>query len=82
MIWYSVNYQEDYSRLKNLRISGISEPVNGETWEQTADQVSKLFQDKLQLPPITLERAHRVGQAGRSLPRMMILGLTSLLIVK
>lgn len=56
------NYQEDYSRRNNLQIIGIEENPNGETWEQTASQVSKLLEGKLGLPDIQLERAHRVGQ--------------------
>lgn len=67
-----VNYQEDYSRRNNLRISGMQELANGETWEQTAEQVAKLFQQKLQLPPIALERAHRIGTSGRAQPRTVI----------
>lgn len=55
------NYQEDYNRRNNLRITGMAEQ-RSETWEQTAQQVSKLLKDKLQLPDIQLERAHRVGQ--------------------
>ena len=66
------NYQEDYSRRNNLRISGMKELLNGETWEQTARQVITLLQDKLQLPPINLERAHRVGPVGHSYPRTVI----------
>ena len=44
------NYQEDYSRRNNLRISGLEEPLNNETWEQTSARVSELFLNKLQLP--------------------------------
>lgn len=55
-------YQEDYNRRKNLQITGLREQQHGETWEQTAVQVSKLFEDKMQLPGMEIERAHRVGQ--------------------
>lgn len=34
------NYQEDYSRRNSLRISGLEEPQNIETWEQTPSRVS------------------------------------------
>lgn len=64
-----VNYQEDYNRRKNLQIIGIEENPEGETWEQTAVKVSNLLEDKLQLPDIQLERAHRVGQLQRDDPR-------------
>ena len=53
-------YQEDYSRRKNLRISGLEEQRN-ETWEQTTAAVTSLLEKKLQLPGVVLERAHRVG---------------------
>ena len=54
------NYQEDYSRRNNLQIVGIEES-EGETWEQTAVLVTKLLEEKLQLPNVEVERAHRVG---------------------
>ena len=53
------NYNEDHSRRNNLRIVG-GEEQHDETWEQTAIQVSKLLESKLELPNIHLERAHRV----------------------
>ena len=56
------NYQEDYNRRNNLQITGVEEQAEGETWEQTAIIVNKLLEDKLQLPNIQLERAHRVGK--------------------
>ena len=66
------NYQEDYSRRNNIRISGIRELPNGETWEQTAEQVSNLLKDKLQLPAMKLERANRVRQPGYLAPRTIV----------
>lgn len=57
------NYQEDYNRRCNLRFSGVPEQRGGETWEVTADTVTKLIKEKLQLPPMKIERAHRTGQA-------------------
>lgn len=68
------NYQEDYSRRNNLRISGIRELPNGETWEQTAEKVSALLKDKLKdkLKDMKLERAHRVGQPGHFAPRTIV----------
>ena len=47
-----VNYQEDYSRRNNLQIIGIEERPDGETWEQTTIEVSRLLEDKLQLPDL------------------------------
>ncbi|KAK4309380.1 hypothetical protein Pmani_018985 [Petrolisthes manimaculis] len=57
------NYQKDYNRRCNLRISGVPEQQGVETWEVTANTVKKLLQDKLQLPSMQIERAHRTGQA-------------------
>ena len=66
-----VNYQDDYMRRPNLRISGVPER-NGETWEQTAELVTKLCEENLQLPPVSIERAHRVGKADSSTSRTII----------
>ena len=55
------DYQEDYNRRNSLQFVGIDED-NNETWEQSAKKVSHLLEDKLQLPNIQLERAHRGGQ--------------------
>ncbi|MPD01322.1 hypothetical protein E2C01_096842 [Portunus trituberculatus] len=67
-----MNYQEDYNRRNNIRTSGLNESPNGETWEQTANLVSTLLGDKLQLPPMKIERAHRVRSSGSSAPRTIV----------
>ena len=56
-----VNYQEDYSRRNNLRITGLQEQPGGETWEQILNNVTNLLNNKFQLPLVNLERAYRVG---------------------
>lgn len=66
-----LNYQDDYSRRNNLRITGLYETA-GESWEQTAALVSSLLQNKLELPPMDLERAHRVGTVGWPYSRTII----------
>lgn len=66
-----VNYQEDYSRRNNIRITGLQEQ-RGETWEQTCNSVSKLLEETLQLPSLRLERAHRVGPINPSRPRTIV----------
>ena len=66
-----VNYQEDHSRRNNLRITGVRE-MPGETREQTATIVTKLLQDKLELPSVNLDRAHRVGPVTSSFPRTIV----------
>ncbi|KAK4313381.1 hypothetical protein Pmani_015276 [Petrolisthes manimaculis] len=60
------NYQEDYNRRNNLRFTGIQEQPSGESWEETAQIVTKLLEDKLQVPTMKLNRAHRTGQANPS----------------
>ena len=70
-----VIYQEDYSRRKNLRISGLEERVN-ETWEQTSAAVASLLESKLQLPGVVLERAHRVGPRSDAKPRTVVARFT------
>lgn len=66
-----MNYQEDYSRRYNLRITGFLE--QGETtWEQTSIKVSSLIENKLQLPSIKLERSHRVGVSTSSHSRPVV----------
>lgn len=67
-----MNYQEDYSRRNNIRISGVQELNSEQTWEQTAAVVTSLLQDKLQLPDLELERAHRVGQHRDGRPRPIV----------
>lgn len=66
------NYQEDYSRRNNLQIVGLDENQGGETWEQTASKVSKLLEEKLELPGVQMERAHRVGRGMDRGPRPII----------
>ncbi|KAK3890961.1 hypothetical protein Pcinc_005128 [Petrolisthes cinctipes] len=66
------NYMEDYSRRNNIRISGVEEPSSGETWEHTAATVLSLLDDKLQLPGVEMERAHRVGQRRDAGPRPIV----------
>ncbi|KAK3888725.1 hypothetical protein Pcinc_007200 [Petrolisthes cinctipes] len=67
-----LNYQEDYNRRLNLRFSGVQELSASETWEETATLVQKLIEDKLQLPSMSLERAHRVGPVDPSRPRTVV----------
>lgn len=70
-----IDYHEDYSRRNNLRVDGLEEQPN-ETWEVTQDKVQRLLREKLELGPIELERAHRVGvktnMAAASRPRTVI----------
>lgn len=65
-------YQEDYDRRNNLRFTGIKEQPGGESWEETTQIVTKLLEDKLQVPPMKIERAHRTGQANPLRHRIII----------
>ncbi len=67
-----INCQEDYSRRNNIRISGVEEQSSEQTWEQTAAVVSSLLKDKMQMPGLELERAHRVGQRRDGKPRPIV----------
>ncbi|KAK3896005.1 hypothetical protein Pcinc_000315 [Petrolisthes cinctipes] len=67
-----INYKEDYNRRNNLRFTGIQEQPGGESWEETAQIVTKLLEDKLQVPTMKLERAHRTGQANPSRQRTIV----------
>ncbi|KAK4324820.1 hypothetical protein Pmani_004561 [Petrolisthes manimaculis] len=65
------NYQENYNRRNNIRITGLQEQPS-KTWEETAITVSKLLEDKLQLPSMKIERAHRTGPAVPSRSRTVV----------
>ena len=49
---------EDRSRRNNLRIDGISESRN-ETWEDCEEEIQKVFNEKLGVKNVQIERAHR-----------------------
>lgn len=53
-------YLDDYNRRNNLQIVGVEEQSN-ESWEQTAVKVNQIIENKLHLPKVDIERAHRVG---------------------
>lgn len=71
-----VNQQEDYSRRMNIRFTGIEKQSSGETWEETARIITKMVEEKLQVPQVKLERAHRIGPATLSCPRTVIARFT------
>ena len=48
---------EDRSRRNNLRIDGISESRN-ETWEECEEEIQKVFNEKLGVKNVQIERAH------------------------
>ena len=48
---------EDRSRHNNLRIDGISESRN-KTWEECEEEIQKVFNEKLSVKNVQIERAH------------------------
>ena len=71
-----LNYQEDMSRRKHIRFSGIEEREGGERCEQVAVTVTSLLEEKLQLAGITLERAHCVCVRRDAKPRPIVARFT------
>ena len=49
---------KDRSRRNNLRIDGIPESRN-ETWEECEEEIQKVFNEKLGVKDVHIERAHR-----------------------
>ena len=49
---------EDKTKHNNLRIYGISESRN-ETWEECEEEIQKVFNEKLGVKDVQIERAHR-----------------------
>lgn len=66
---------ENRSRRNNLRITGLTEMEN-ETSKDCEQIVSKLFTEKLGVPGVVVERAHRTGSTNSTTkPRTIILKL-------
>ena len=70
-----VDAQGDYSRRRNIIIDGL----NGasETTEQSHAKVEKLLKDKLELPDIKIDTAHRISKkdSSKTGPRTLIVRL-------
>lgn len=66
-----LDYLDDQSRRNNLRFAGIPEE-SGETWEQCQVKVAKIVKDRLNIPEVNLERAHRIGKINSQRPRDII----------
>lgn len=57
-----IEYLENHSRRKNIRIDGVPEETN-ESWSVTEGIVKKVLTEKLHLEfEPTIERAHRIGR--------------------
>ena len=55
---------ENQSRRNNIRVQGISEAIDGETWDSTESKVKEAIRETLGIDP-DIERAHRVRPAGQ-----------------
>ena len=74
---------EDRSRRSNIRIDGLEEENQYETWEETEEKVLNLFKEKLGITEkIEIERAHRMERRNteedknkKARPRTVILKL-------
>ena len=72
-----VRVLEDFSRSKNLRITGLPQ-LTRETSEQTRHTVQKLINEKLQLDDVLVKDAYRVGNSNTgSIPKQVIAKLES-----
>lgn len=49
-----------------------------ETWEQTTQSVHKLLSEKMDLPAMSIERAHRVGRPSADRPRNIVVSFNRL----
>ena len=67
---------EDRSRCDNLKIDGIAE-VENETCEQTEEILWNLFEEKLQLENISVERVHRVDNKEKNNKPTIVVKLAS-----
>lgn len=65
------NDLDDLQRRRNLKIDGLPE-VNIETTEQTTMSITSLNRQKLELPDLTIEVAHRAGQRQENRPRPVV----------
>ena len=54
-----LEYMENQSRRNNIRVQGISEVIDGETWDSTESKVKEAIRETLGIDP-DIERAHRV----------------------
>ena len=65
------NDLEDRSRRSNLRVFGLAEDPD-ETWDKTRSKVAELCTERLGLPEIRLEVAHRTGPRRPNKPRAVV----------
>ena len=54
-----LEYMENQSRRNNIRVQGIPEAIDGETWNSTERKVKEAIRETLGIDP-DIERAHRV----------------------
>ncbi len=58
----NVEYLENMSRRNNVKLIGVPENADGETWEESEEIFKAQVKDALKIPEdLEIERAHRVG---------------------
>ena len=71
-----MEYLENQSRRNNIRIDGIVEEEENESWDTTAEKVKQALTEKLNLADSPdIEHAHRVGRivgGSRRRPRTIV----------
>nr|XP_047135726.1 autophagy-related protein 11-like [Hydra vulgaris] len=65
---------EDRLRRNNLRLEGITESES-ESWNESEEKVLSIFENKLNVSDVVIERAHRTGKTGQSKPRSIVIKL-------
>ncbi|XP_057312049.1 uncharacterized protein LOC130652349 [Hydractinia symbiolongicarpus] len=69
-----LRHLEDRQRRNNLRIDGLEESES-ESWDDTEKKVVNLFEHKLGLSNVHVERAHRTGEKSNGKKRTIVLKL-------
>ena len=60
-----LRYFEDSSRINNLRIEGVEEEADNETWDHCKEKVRSILKSKLKISNVKIERAHRIPRRKR-----------------
>ncbi|XP_042146408.1 uncharacterized protein LOC121835925 [Ixodes scapularis] len=68
---------ENRSRRCNLVFYGIDDTKSNETWEELKNHVLQLCNDKMGVNPISIQRAHRIGEYRANGKRPIIVSFVS-----
>ena len=61
-----LRYSEDSSRRNNLRIEGVEEEEDNETWNQYKENISIILKSKPKINNVNVERVHRIPRRKRN----------------